>query len=191
MGGGGCLRCILWRRDRGHSGTIVGAGGSPEHGGQGAPVDQTWWGKRQNGEGITRALPLGSKRPGGLRVWLMVVGRLLRARVMVAARCGGRSARRRRWEALQRRPRSLPSLNCGERRWIGGARRWLGFGSCISKFKEDRPLFVGILVWTRRGLGVLQFLSINRTLIQLRLEDFWKGNELRLVTIRKPNFRKG
>jgi hypothetical protein len=59
------------------------------------------------------------------------------------------------------------------------------------KIRENRPLFIGLLVWTRRVLGVLQFLSINQTLIRLHLEDFWKENELGLVTIRKPNSRLG
>jgi hypothetical protein len=67
----------------------------------------------------------------------------------------------------------------------------LGFGSCRSKFKENRPLFIGLLVWTRRGFRVLQFLSTNRTLIQLHLEDLWKRNELGLVTIREPNSWSG
>jgi hypothetical protein len=32
---------------------------------------------------------------------------------------------------------------------------WLGFGSCGSKFRENRPLCIGLLVWTHRELGVL------------------------------------
>jgi hypothetical protein len=67
----------------------------------------------------------------------------------------------------------------------------LGFGFCGSKFKENRLLFIGLLEWTRRQLGVLKFLSINRTLIRLGLEDFWKENELGLVTIQKSNSRPG
>jgi hypothetical protein len=71
----------------------------------------------------------------------------------------------------------LLGFNCCVQWWIYLA--WsscsvLGFGSCGSKFGENRSLFIGLLVWTRRGLGVLQFLSINRTLIRLHLEDFWK-----------------
>jgi hypothetical protein len=65
------------------------------------------------------------------------------------------------------------------------------FGSCRSKFGKNRPLFIGLLVWTHRGLGVLQFLYINRTLIWPRLEDFLKGNKLGLVTIGKLNSRSG
>jgi hypothetical protein len=61
----------------------------------------------------------------------------------------------------------------------------------MMKFVEHMPLFIGLLVWTCRGLGVLQFLSINQTLIQLRLEDLWKGNELGLVMIRKLNSQPG
>jgi hypothetical protein len=47
-----------------------------------------------------------------------------------------------------------------------------------AKFDEYEPLFVGVLGPTRRGDRVLHFLSINRTLIRLRLEDFLKGDEL-------------
>jgi hypothetical protein len=51
----------------------------------------------------------------------------------------------------------------------------LGFGACGTKSNEYRLLFIGLLGPTRRGDGVLHFLSINQTLIRLRLEDFWKG----------------
>jgi hypothetical protein len=88
-------------------------------------------------------------------------------------------------------PRAPCGFNCFRRWQICREKRVLGFGSCGSKFGENRPLFIGLLVWTRRGLGVLQFLSIHQTLIQLHLEVFWKGNELGFVTIRKPNFRLG
>jgi hypothetical protein len=37
----------------------------------------------------------------------------------------------------------------------------LGFGSCGSKFKENRPLFIGLLVPCRREEGVLPDLSIR------------------------------
>jgi hypothetical protein len=47
-----------------------------------------------------------------------------------------------------------------------------------AKFDEYEPLFVGVLGPTRRGDRVLHFLSINQTLIRLRLEDFLKGGEL-------------
>jgi hypothetical protein len=43
---------------------------------------------------------------------------------------------------------------------------------CRQKFDEYGPLFIGVLGPTRRGDRVLHFLSINQTLIQLRLEDF-------------------
>jgi hypothetical protein len=48
----------------------------------------------------------------------------------------------------------------------------LGFGACGTKFDKYGPLFIGLLGLTHRGDGVLYFLSINRTLIQLCLEDF-------------------
>jgi hypothetical protein len=60
-----------------------------------------------------------------------------------------------------------------------------------AKFNEYGPLFIGVLGPTRRGDGVLHFLSINQTLIQLRLEDFWKGMNFGLVTVWKPNFSVG
>jgi hypothetical protein len=73
----------------------------------------------------------------------------------------------------------------------GGYLRALGFGACRIKFNEYGPLFIGLLGPTRRGDGVLRFLSINRTLIRLRLEDFWKGMNFGFVTIRKLNSRSG
>jgi hypothetical protein len=57
-----------------------------------------------------------------------------------------------------------------------------------AKFDEYGPLFIGVLGPTHRGDRVLHFLSINRTLIRFRLEDFWKGVNFRLVTVWKPNF---
>jgi hypothetical protein len=60
-----------------------------------------------------------------------------------------------------------------------------------AKFDEYEPLFIGILSSTRRGDRVLHFLSINQTLIRLRLEDFWKGMNFGLVTVWKPNFPIG
>jgi hypothetical protein len=56
---------------------------------------------------------------------------------------------------------------------------------CGQKFDEHGPLFIGVLGPTRRGDGVLHFLSINRTLIRLCLEDFWKGMNFRLVSVWK------
>jgi hypothetical protein len=73
----------------------------------------------------------------------------------------------------------------------GGYLRALGFGACRIKFDEYGPLFIGLLGPTRRGDGVLRFLSINRTLIRLRLEDFWKGMNFGFVTIWKLNSRSG
>jgi hypothetical protein len=73
----------------------------------------------------------------------------------------------------------------------GGYLRALGFGACGTKFDEYGPLFIGLLGPTRRGCGVLRFLSINRTLIRLRLEDFWKRMDFRFVMIRTPNSRPG
>jgi hypothetical protein len=60
-----------------------------------------------------------------------------------------------------------------------------------AKFDEYGMLFIGVLGPNRKGDGVLHFLSINRTLIRLRLEDFWKGMNLGLVMVWKPNFPAG
>jgi hypothetical protein len=60
-----------------------------------------------------------------------------------------------------------------------------------AKFDEYGMLFIGVLGPNRKGDGVLHFLSINRTLIRLRLEDFWKGMNLGLVMVWKPNFLAG
>jgi hypothetical protein len=62
---------------------------------------------------------------------------------------------------------------------------------CGQKFNEYMPLFIGVLGPTHRGDGVLHFLFIKRTLIRLRLEDFWKGMNFGLVTVWKPNFLAG
>jgi hypothetical protein len=51
---------------------------------------------------------------------------------------------------------------------------------CEQKFDEYGPQFIGLLGPTRRGDGVLHFLSTNRTLIQLSLEDFLYGDEHRV-----------
>jgi hypothetical protein len=67
----------------------------------------------------------------------------------------------------------------------------LGFGACGTKFDEYGPLFIGLLGPTCRGDGVLNFLSINQTLIWLHLKDFWKGLNFGLVTIWKPSSRLG
>jgi hypothetical protein len=73
--------------------------------------------------------------------------------------------------------------------WTRTARNpWqLWFGACGTKFDEYGPLFIGLLGPTRRGDEGLHFLFINRTLIRLRLEDFWKGMNFELVTIWKLN----
>jgi hypothetical protein len=60
-----------------------------------------------------------------------------------------------------------------------------------AKFNEYGPLFIGVLGPTHRGDEVLHFLSINRTLIRLCLEDFWKGMNFGLVMVWKPNFPGG
>jgi hypothetical protein len=73
----------------------------------------------------------------------------------------------------------------------GSYLRALGFGACRTKFDKYEPLFIGLLGPTRRGDGVLHFLFINQTLIQLRLKDFWKGMNFGLVTIWKSNSRPG
>jgi hypothetical protein len=67
----------------------------------------------------------------------------------------------------------------------------LGFGACRTKFDEYELLFIGLLCPTHRGDGVPYFLSINRTLLWLHLEDFWKGLNFRLVAIWKLNSRPG
>jgi hypothetical protein len=61
--------------------------------------------------------------------------------------------------------------------------------TCGQKSTPWGALFIGVLGPTRRGDGILHFLSINRTLIQLRLEDFWKGMNFGLVMIWKLNSR--
>jgi hypothetical protein len=63
----------------------------------------------------------------------------------------------------------------GELSSRGSYLRALGFGACGTKFDEYGPLFIGLSVPTSRGCEVLHFLSMNRTLIRLRLEDFWMG----------------
>jgi hypothetical protein len=73
----------------------------------------------------------------------------------------------------------------------GGYLRALGFGACGTKFNEYGLLFIGLLGPTRRGDGVLYFLSVNQTLIRLHSEDIWKGMNFGMVTIWKPNFRPG
>jgi hypothetical protein len=62
---------------------------------------------------------------------------------------------------------------------------------CGQKIDEYMPLFIGVLGPTRRGDEVLHFLSINQTLIRLRLKDFWKGMNFGLVTVWKSNFSAG
>jgi hypothetical protein len=60
-----------------------------------------------------------------------------------------------------------------------------------AKYDNYGLLFIGVLGPTHRGDGVLHFLSINRTLIRLHLENFWKGMNFGLVTVWKPNFPAG
>jgi hypothetical protein len=67
----------------------------------------------------------------------------------------------------------------------------LGFGACTKKFDEYGLLFIGLLGPTHRGCGVLHFLSINWTLIQLCLGDFLKGMNFGFVTIWKSNSWSG
>jgi hypothetical protein len=81
--------------------------------------------------------------------------------------------------------------NVNECSLCGGYLCALGFGACGTKFDKYERLFIGLLGPTRRGDGVLHFLSLNRTLIRLRLEDFWKGMNFGLVMIWKPNSRPG
>jgi hypothetical protein len=83
------------------------------------------------------------------------------------------------------------ALDVDESSSCGGYLHALGFGACGTKFDEYGPLFIGLLGPTHRGHEVLHFLSINRTLIRLSLEDFWKGMNFGFVTIWKPNSRPG
>jgi hypothetical protein len=92
--------------------------------------------------------------------------------------------------------------------WSGGDKnqtnRLPTFPSCSSVFQflqvamnwthtawNPWLLFIGVLGPTRRGDGYLHFISINRTLIRLRLEDFWRGMNFGLVSVWKPNFPAG
>jgi hypothetical protein len=112
-----------------------------------------------------------------------------------AWRCWGRPSTvlRLRGAALQLRLAPLKlllgsiALDVDESSSWGDYLHALGFGSCGTKFDGYKPLFIGLLGPTRRWDGVLRFLSINRTLIRLRLEDFWKGMNFGFVTIQKPN----
>jgi hypothetical protein len=72
----------------------------------------------------------------------------------------------------------------------GGYLGALGFGVCGTKFDVYGPLFIVLLGPTHRGCGVLRFLSINRTLIRLRLEDL-EGNELRVCYDMETEFLTG
>jgi hypothetical protein len=72
----------------------------------------------------------------------------------------------------------------------GGFLRALGFGACESKFIEHEPLFIGLLVLTRRGHEYLSFLSLNRNQIRLRWEDFGKG-KIEFVTIQLTGLPAG
>jgi hypothetical protein len=69
----------------------------------------------------------------------------------------------------------------------GSYLRALGFGACGMKFDEYGPLFIGLLVPTRRGCGVLRFLSTNRTQTRLWSNNFVKAMILGFVLIRKPD----
>jgi hypothetical protein len=57
----------------------------------------------------------------------------------------------------------------------GGYLRALGFGVRGTKSDDHEALFIVILVPTRRGCGVLPFLSINQTPNLALIKRFWKG----------------
>jgi hypothetical protein len=80
------------------------------------------------------------------------------------------------------------ALDVDESSSSGGCFHALGFGVCGTKPDEYGPLFIGLLGPTRRGCGVLRFLSINQTLIRLR---FLEGDELRVCYDTKTEFPFG
>jgi hypothetical protein len=55
------------------------------------------------------------------------------------------------------------ALDGGESSSCGSYLRAVGFGACGMKFDEYGLLFIGFLVPSHRGCGVLHFLSTNRT----------------------------
>jgi hypothetical protein len=64
----------------------------------------------------------------------------------------------------------------------------LGFGVCGAKSNEHGSLFIGLLVLTRRGCGVLSFLSLNQTHLGSD-GKIWKGERNRVrfnMVIRIP-----
>jgi hypothetical protein len=82
-------------------------------------------------------------------------------------------------EAAQRLPHDLllllPAMDWLERRWGSGARRRLGFDSCGSKFREYRPLFIGLLVPNHRRRRSYHFPSLSQTLTREDSEEIKKG----------------
>jgi hypothetical protein len=85
-------------------------GGSPELGSPGASMHQTLWGLAQNGEGIEAIQTWGSNLLARQRLRHMMVVRLLRAWVMMAARSGAPPASRNGREASPRGPHPPPRL---------------------------------------------------------------------------------
>jgi hypothetical protein len=67
----------------------------------------------------------------------------------------------------------------------------LGFGVCGAKSEKHRPLFIGLLVLTRRGCGVLYFLSLNQTRTRLRWKDLEKGKKSGSFRYGNPDSRPG
>jgi hypothetical protein len=132
------------------SGAAAPRGGSLELHSRALRGTMTWgfWGKTTRGS--TRSLPGmkhgGERLQGGSR-WRLPS--FEHGRWWVAA-----LALFRLQEATQRLPRGLllllPMTDWLERRWGSGARWRLGFDSCGSKFREYRPLFIGLLISNRR-----------------------------------------
>jgi hypothetical protein len=69
----------------------------------------------------------------------------------------------------------LIALDDNEMSSHGGFPHALGFGVCGSKFDKHGPLFIGLLVLSRRGCGVLSFLSLNQNQTRLRWKDLERG----------------
>jgi hypothetical protein len=65
--------------------------------------------------------------------------------------------------------------DCGELSSPNGFLCALGFGDCGMKFVENMPLFIGLLVPSRRGHRDLAFLSTNQIQTRLRSKDIAKG----------------
>jgi hypothetical protein len=97
-------------------------------------------------------------------------------------------------KALPWSPKASPWFNCYGRRWIDLARSFcsaLGFGSCGSKFKGNRLLFIGLSALARRGCEVLPFLSLNQTQTWLWWKDLERGKKSSSFRYGNPDSRPG